>query len=526
MARYIYPTAEEQIDKHLGGVLISDEVREELRCSLRPVGIMVKGGQTYYSCCQDYADTVGYNHREYGKCPICGRVAYHIKQCYIRADERQEQYHFLYRRSQAEPDTILIIGVWVAQVWIDAKYSDPETIPLICKPHSLIVIPYGGKPARYVYDRGWYSQGGRWNRREKITGGCYTSWSGGGIEQINHTVERTAAIAGTRFEKMVRWFEHQGGIRFTCDYAGILADIATYPQMEYLAARGLGGLVEDKMNHIGCNGAVNWRAKTIGKMLPLTRDELGRIKAKGYDIHMAHVMLIRRAREMGQTIKLEDAMETMNKLGCASSTIIQKAVMAWGARYGVAQIARYLAKSGIRQWDISMWLDYMEELRLLGGLDDLNQVFPKNLRDAHAAASARIKLARSKVDQKTLEERLPKLQEKYSFEAGGIRMEPFATLDEVIKEGQKLSICIGSYAERYAKGGTILCKIRRTASPETPWHAVEFDTKGRLVQCRGYKNQTWAEDEAEIRAFWKAWDRAHKSKTNVYITINHRQKTA
>ena len=526
MARYIYPTAEEQIEKHLGGVLISDEVREELRCSLQPVGIMVKGGQTYYSCCQDYADTVGYNHREYGKCPICGRVAYHIKQCHIRKDERKEQYHFLYRRSQAEPDTILIIGVWVAQVWLSAKYSDPETIPLDCKPHSLIVIPYGGKPARYVNDRNWYGQGGTWNRREKITGGCYTSWGGGGIEQINHTAERTAAIAGTRFVKMVRWFEHQGGISFSCDYAGILADIARYPQMEYLAARGLGGLVVDKMNHIGCNGAVNWRAKTIGKMLPLTRDELGRIKAKGYDIHTAHVMLIRRAREMGQTIKLEDAMETMNKLGCATSTIIQKAVMAWGARYGVAQIARYFAKSRIRQWDINLWLDYMEELRLLGGLDNLSQVFPKDLREAHRETSQRIKIRESKADQKKLEEILPNLRKAFTFEAGGVKLEPFPTLAEVIREGQEQSICIGSYAQRYAAGRTILCKMRRTAAPDCPWHAVEFDTRGNMVQCRGVGNQTYAEDEAEVRAFWAAWDKAHKTKTRVNISIRHRRQTA
>lgn len=526
MARYVYPTAEEQIKKHLGGVLISEETREELRCSLQPMGIMIKGGQTWYSCCQDYADTVGYNHREYGKCPICGRTAYHVKQCHIRKDERQENYHYLYRKSQTEPNTIIIIGVWVIQLWQDAKYGDPERISTRIEPRSLIVIPYEGKPARYAWERGYYSREGQWVRRDKIVGGRYTSWTGGGIEQLNHTEERTEAIAGTRFEKLVRWFEKQGGIYFTCDYAAILADIATHPQMEYLTARGLGGLVADKMNHIGCNGAVNWRTKDIGKMLPLTRDELGRIKAKGYNIRTAHVMLMRCAREMGQDIKLEDAMECMNKIGCEGYTMVQKAVKAWGARYGVAQIARYFARSGLREWDISLWLDYMEELQQLGGLDDLGQVFAKQLREAHAATSARIKLAQSRADQETLEKILPELRKQYTFQADGIRMEPFATLDEVIKEGQQLSICIGSYAARYARGSTILCKIRRTASPGTPWHAVEFDSKGRMVQCRGFRNMTWAEDEAEIRAFWQAWDKAHKSKTSVHISINHRQKTA
>ena len=103
----------------------------------------------------------------------------------------------------------------------------------------------------------------------------------------------------------------------------------------------------------------------------------------------------------------------------------------------------------------------------------------------------------SEADQKMLEEILPGLQKKYTFRAGDVVLEPFATLAEVIQEGSQQSICIGGYAKRYAAGGTILCKMRHASAPDVPWHAVEFDKTGRMVQCRGYKNHTWAEDEKE-----------------------------
>lgn len=524
MARYIYPTAEEQIEKHLGGVLISDEVREELRYSLQPMAIMVKGGETYYSCCQDYHDSMGVSHRTYAQCPICGRTAYHVKQCHIRKEERQENYHYLYRRSQTERDTIIIIGVWVVQKWMNVKYSDPDRVELVVQPNSLIVIPYGGKPARYVWERGWYSEGGAWHRRSKINGGCYTSWTGGGIKQINHTDERWAAIEGTRFEKMARWFMQESNIYHSIDWAEVLAKFAKYPQMEYLVARGLGGLVKDKLNGWTFD-VVNWKAKTVEKMLPLTRDELGRIKAKGYNIRSRHLMIMRIAREMGQPIKLEVAMAATAEGAEAYAKTLVKALKTWGGRYGVVKTTRYLTGK-INPWDMNMWLDYMGELTELGGLDDLGRVFPKDLHDAHRETSTRIKVRQSEADQKKLEEILPNLRKAFTFEAGGVKLEPFPTLAEVIREGQEQSICIGSYAQRYAAGRTILCKMRRTAAPDSPWHAVEFDTKGNMVQCRGAGNRTNAEDEPAVRAFWAAWDKAHKTKTRVDISIRQRQQTA
>lgn len=525
MARYVWPTAEEQIDKHLDGVIITDEVREELRRSLTPVAIIRKGGAVYWSCCQRYGEYPTANHREYGECPFCGQRAYHIKQYYISKEERQENFHFLYRKSAVEENTILIIGVWVAQIWKDAKDGEPEDVSLRVEVHSLIVIPYGGRPVKYINEScGWYYRG--WQRRDRVTGGSTTSWTGNAIATVNHSWERTAALRGTRFEKMIAWFEETRGIYYTQDCAGVLAEIAKYPQMEYLVARGLGELVRDKMNHMGPSGIVNWKAKSIDKMLPLTRDELGRIKAKGYKITTAHLMPMYYARLWRQHIKLEDAMAVIDKLGTYNAAQARAAVRQYGGRYGVMRILRYFAGRKQTNVDPRMWMDYMVELAQLDCLGDESMVFPRDLQEAHAQTSARIQIKESEADQAKLAEILPELAKQYTFQAGNVVMEPFATLREVIEEGTTLSICIGSYAKRYAAGGTILCKMRHADAPDKPWHAVEFSKAGVMMQCRGYKNKTYREDEGEVRDFWKAWDKAHKTSTRVYLTIANGRMTA
>lgn len=172
---------------------------------------------------------------------------------------------------------------------------------------------------------------------------------------------------------------------------------------------------------------------------------------------------------------------------------------------------------------IGTWRDYLRELEELGEADDEARVFPRDLLAAHVETTTRIKIKADEAQQKKLDDRLPELRGKYSFRAGGLVLEPFWTVAEVIAEGAKQRICIASYAGRYANGGTVLCKLRRESAPETPWHAVEFDTKGRMMQCRGEGNTTAPEDEQAVRDFWAAWDAAHKTTTAVHLTIRARR---
>ena len=86
-------------------------------------------------------------------------------------------------------------------------------------------------------------------------------------------------------------------------------------------------------------------------------------------------------------------------------------------------------------------------------------------------------------------------------------LRPLKDTAEVIREGTALHHCVGSYAQRYAEGQTVLCCLRRASAPDTPLYTVEFTPAGKRVQCRGDHNQTAREDEPVLEQFWAAFDR-------------------
>lgn len=522
MAKYVYPTGEEQVARHLGGVVLTAEEKERLRQSLEPVAITDKE-RSFYSCCRQYGPPCQAKHREYGTCPHCGTKVYNILRRWIKKDERREQFHYFYSRSKTDKDTIIIRGVWVAEIWEDAKYIDTDEVKTRTLCHSLLVIPYGGKPARYIWEGG-YREG--WEKRKDPQGNKQTAWLArtGAIKTVIDAEEQEKVIRGTRFEKMVTWAANHNGIYYARYLASILINIAMHPQLEYLAARGLNTLCKETFNGNTMH-AINWKAKTPEKMLGLTQNEMGRIKAKGLEIDSKTLVVLKQMRRVDKKTKLEDVMVAAHNIPAYQINTVTKIIAQYGARFGGMKILRYASRNTMG-YNIGTWEDYLRELKELGEAADEARVFPRDLLAAHAETSARIKIKADEAQQKKLDGLLPELRKKYSFRAGGLVLEPFWTVAEVIEEGAKQHICIASYAERYAKGGTVLCKLRRESTPETPWHAVEFDTRGRMIQCRGERNTTAPEDEQTVRDFWAAWDAAKKTTTNVQLTIRARRTAA
>lgn len=524
MAKYVWPTAEKQIDRHLGGALLTEEEKKALRQSLEPVAITEKE-RSFYSCCRQYGPVCQAQHREHGQCPICGKQVYNIYRRWIKKDERREQFHYFYSKSKTDKDTIIVRGVWVGEIWEDARNKAPDRVETRYDCHGLLVIPYGGKPVRYIREEGYGSANG-WVRRSKPQGGMKTAWLSqqSAIYTLIHVEEQKKAIRGTRFEKMVRWAANHAEVGYDISMTNLLVGIAKHPQVEYLAARGLTQLTREYLSGYG-TAAINWKEKTPERMLGLTRDELGRIKAKGLDVGNDTLMLLKMVRQYDTKAKLEDVMAARKGIPTYTFDYLREIMSKAGAQFGPMKVLRY-AKTKIEGYNIRTWRDYMAELEKLDEVEDEARVFPKDLLAAHAETSARVRAKASAEQQEKLDALLPELRKKYSFRANNLVLEPFATLAEVIEEGAKQHICIGSYADRYANGGTVLCKLRRESAPAAPWHAVEFNKRGEMVQCRGERNTTAPEDEQAVRDFWAAWDAVHKTTTSVYLDIRARRTAA
>ena len=75
---------------------------------------------------------------------------------------------------------------------------------------------------------------------------------------------------------------------------------------------------------------------------------------------------------------------------------------------------------------------------------------------------------------------------------------------------------MGGYIDRYAKGDTVICVLRRDVEPDRPWRTVEISPKtGKLIQDRGYRNDTsmgtplTPQYKAALDLFWEAWGERH-----------------
>ena len=540
------------IEQHLGGRFIDDEMRKADNF-LGRVGWLMhwtsKRRVIWYECCGHTLEMAEENtpeeeqalyhaaHRKKGTCPYCSSAVYYINRRFARQNDYTEVYTVHYRMSRAEPNTLLVLGMWSGRRWYQVKMRrEPQEIQTEHEPCSLVVLPWGDKPKRFVretlkgpgsYDSWWWGTraqegSGGWVQRESVQGGDTQSITGCGIEYLICD-DLAETVRGTRWEKPVRYVKRRrSGIPWSRDLVTPLKTFCTHTAMEYMLGNGMEGIVKSCLRGDGTLSLIRWKRKKPAEMLGLDSNELARLrrmepeKVSGYGL-----MALRIAQELGQRIKTEDAMKAAGDpvIQGQHASVLKGLLRQYGGRWGVLRILRYLSKSYSHP---NLWRDYMQELQTLGEANDESRVFPRDLHEAHGETSIRIRYKEDAETQQKLESRAETLDQQMHFEACGLVLEPFRTAAEIIAEGKIQSICIGSYVKTYADGNTILLKLRRTDAPDVPFHAVEMRKDGKtLVQCRGYKNRTFAQDEKLIRDFWAEWDRTHGTHTPVHITIDH-----
>ena len=136
------------------------------------------------------------------------------------------------------------------------------------------------------------------------------------------------------------------------------------------------------------------------------------------------------------------------------------------------------------------WLDYLNECQqLLYDLTVFAVSMPKHFHDAHQRTMQIMQVEADKKAEKLMKESnqkrtsLPFIDEKM-----GLKIVVPQSIDEIIAEGRVLSHCVGGYAERHAKGKLHILFLRKLNAPNVPYYTMEVSTEGKIIQCRGYKN--------------------------------------
>ena len=99
---------------------------------------------------------------------------------------------------------------------------------------------------------------------------------------------------------------------------------------------------------------------------------------------------------------------------------------------------------------------------------------PRDLQRAHQNVVAQLKIKADELLNKQMLASDEKKRERYNFSDGGLMAKVAASAEELIAEGDALHHCVGTYADRHAKGKCTIILIRKQSEPDKPYYTMEL----------------------------------------------------
>lgn len=152
------------------------------------------------------------------------------------------------------------------------------------------------------------------------------------------------------------------------------------------------------------------------------------------------------------------------------------------------------------------WADYIETAeKLKWDMKNDMVLFPRDFWEAHDRANALAKVENAKRLDKAVAKRKKLLDEAYRMEGKEYFIRAAVNAREIVKEGQALHHCVGTYAEKVANGETGILFMRSVKEPDKPLYTIEVKN-GVVMQCRGKNNR--AMDKKKEKTFFDRWKKA------------------
>lgn len=486
-----------------------------------------RGKQQYGWCthCSREFKTSGLGHNTKDVCPECQSL------CTVKASGLGRKtmvdgaYFVYYEKSVRDPKVIVARGIYAVRDYSE-DYHNVKTLYL---ERSRYVFQMGSSLMLERY--GYYSMAktmehGEYNRRKSV----YSLSGQYDVHQNTVTYYSRESIKEAVRDTPFSW---SGWESYNSDEMVKFFDLySRYPCVEYLTKFGFGDLVEAKLTGGNTYSAINWRGKTLFKVLRLTKKELNEVKTSGKSVDPLFLRLLQISRK------------EHSDLSIAELSAIQK-----GYGYYFQELQKFLKYATLKKINVFInkqfkdkntytndlnkkskhygnyhqvlitWKDYIADcITLEMDLKEDQVLFPRDLYTAHQNTIKQIKVKEDETLRKGIRARV-KLLEKYRFEDSGLLIRPAQDAKELIEEGKALCHCVGTYAKNYASGKTNIFFVRKIDEPEKPYYTVEV-INNQIRQCRGKNNCSPDDDvKAFIRAFTEQKLNSKKEKTRTRIAI-------
>lgn len=300
-------------------------------------------------------------------------------------------------------------------------------------------------------------------------------------------------------------------VKYFADYHNLDITLASTPVrlfVKYMAEYSLNNRLEmavklglcDAVGELARDGRknardINWEASS-----PAAFARLGKEDAKEFykDPSLVKLNWYHKMQKLGAVRTMREAEYIAGHVGfCSADTA------AAAGKYGLRLYT--LADRMGDGTTLSMWTDYIGMAEKLDyDLSRRDVLLPRNLRERHDAAAAALKIKGDLAKDKAYQKRRKKLEKKYGYTCDGLKIIVPAGIDDIVREGKTLKICVGGYADRHVEGKTTILFLRHARRPERSWLCIELDGRGEIRQIHGYKNEGY-NHSANPRVKYAAW---------------------
>lgn len=456
---------------------IKKYVADELLIDSRYIFVYRKHRQQYGYCthCKNEFKTDGLLHNKRHKCPNCKSL------CTIKASGRGRKYlqdtgYFIYfEKSRINPKAIIARGIHVTRDY-SGDYKEVTTELKDCAWY-LFDTEEGSKMFKNPY----------WN--SKYLEECKSIYS----INLQFPVDTNLGICRTSIIAAVEKTPYTWSgwdLYKDIDIVKFFDLYTKYPCIEYLTKLGFKNLIIGKLKRHKTLNAVNWRGKDLFSVLKINKKELKEIKEKEIYVDFKFLKILQINKKDNWNLNIEEIDEMARNYSYLLDRLFSITRYVSGRKllnYVERQLKRGIKEINTRQSILITWDDYIQDcIKLQRDITKDVVLFPKNLHTAHQNTIRQIKIKEDKELNIKIKKRLPSLK-KFKFEYKGLMIRPAESSLELIDEGKALNHCVGTYAERYAKGKNILLFIRKINEPEKSYFTVEVKDN-RIFQVRGKNN--------------------------------------
>lgn len=283
-----------------------------------------------------------------------------------------------------------------------------------------------------------------------------------------------------------------------------------HPQLEHIMKMGLWNIIAEGLRCHSFRSIFNWNGKTPKDLfgVPIGKGDMLALSALAVDMDTFHLALYLKKNSRFSLTDLAQKRKELEQLSHFDTCEMFDTLKGYGVcseetlKYILRQQQKKTRYQSIRGVLID-WMDYLKDCNELGlSLEDTAVLKPHDLQQAHQNIIAQLKI---KADEE-LDKQMAKLKEerkRYNFAAGGFIAKVAENSTELIVEGKVLHHCVGTYADKHAKGKCTIILIRRLEEPEVPFYTMELvGPEKRIIQVRGNHNCGMTQ---EVEAFVESY---------------------